>query len=95
MISFLARLKFAPGDSAEIDESLRILATASRQEPGCVSYIPHRVEDDPDTVLFYEQYQDEKALEAHQNSKHFKECFIGVLHQKIRERKIEKLVALI
>jgi quinol monooxygenase YgiN len=46
-------------------------------------------------VLFYEQYQDEKALEAHQNSKHFKECFAGALHQKIRESKIEKMVALI
>jgi quinol monooxygenase YgiN len=95
MISFLARLKFAPGDSAEIDESVRVLAAASRQEPGCINYIPHRMEDDPDTVLFYEQYQDEKALEAHQNSKHFKECFAGALHQKIRESKIEKMVALI
>jgi quinol monooxygenase YgiN len=95
MISFLARLKFAPGDSAEIDESVRVLATASRQEPGCINYIPHRMEDDPYTVLFYEQYQDEKALEAHQNSKHFKDCFAGGLHQKIQESKIEKLVALI
>ena len=95
MVSFVVRLKFASEDRADVVESLRALTLASRLEPGCVSYIPHRMEDDPDTVLFYEQYQDEKALEAHQNSKHFKECFAGALHQKIRERKIEKLVALI
>jgi len=50
MISFLVRLKFAEEDRAEVAESLRMLAAASRQEPGCVSYIPHHVEDDPDTV---------------------------------------------
>ncbi len=47
MISFAVRMKFAPEDRAEMAECLRALATASRQEPGCVSYIPHHVEDDP------------------------------------------------
>ena len=53
MISFLVRLKFAPEDRSDISEDLRLLATASRQEPGCASYIPHHVEGDPDTVLIY------------------------------------------
>jgi hypothetical protein len=53
MISFVVRLKFTPEDRAEIAETMRLLATASRQEPGCVTYIPHHVEDDPDTVLIY------------------------------------------
>lgn len=95
MISFVVRLKFAPEDRAEIAEIMRLLATASRQEPGCVTYIPHHVEDDPDTVLIYEQYQDANALAAHRASKHFKEHAIGGFYQRLRERNVENLVALV
>jgi quinol monooxygenase YgiN len=95
MISFAVRLKFASEDRAEVAESLRLLAEASRQEPGCVSYIPHHLEDDPDTVLIYEQYRDAKALGAHRESVHFKNHAVGGLFQKMRERSIENLVALV
>jgi quinol monooxygenase YgiN len=94
MVSFTVRLKFAPEDRADVVESLRLLATASRQEPGCVNYIPHRVEDDPDTVLIYEQYRDGDALAAHRASEHFKDHAVGGLYQKMRERSVENLVAL-
>jgi quinol monooxygenase YgiN len=94
MISFLVRLKFASEDRADVVETLRLLAAASRQEPGCVSYIPHRLEDDPDTVLIYEQYRDAAALDAHRASKHFKEHAVGGLFQKMRERSVENLAAL-
>jgi quinol monooxygenase YgiN len=68
MVSFIVRLRFAPEDRAEVAETLRLLAAASRQEPGCVSYIPHQVEGEPDTVLIYEQYRDAAAQDAHRDS---------------------------
>lgn len=95
MISFAVRLKFTPEDRAEIANILRLLAVASRQEPGCVSYIPHRLEGDPDTVFIYEQYQDAEAMEAHRQSAHFKKYAVGGLYQRMRERSREDLVALI
>jgi quinol monooxygenase YgiN len=95
MISFSVRLNFASEDRAEIAEILRSLATASRQEPGCLHYIPHYVEGNPDTVVIYEQYQDEKALAAHNESPHFKQYAVGGLYQKMRERYRQDLVALI
>jgi quinol monooxygenase YgiN len=95
MVSFAVRLRFTPEDRADVSETLRLLAAASRQEPGCVHYIPHRVEDDPDTVLIYEQYQDTTALAAHRESEHFKKHAVGGLYQKMKERSIENLVALI
>ena len=95
MISFLVRLKFASEDRDDIVECLRVLATASRLEPGCVSYIPHHVEDDPDTVLIYKQYRDTKALAAHRDSDHFKKHAVGGLYQKMLERSIENLIALV
>ena len=95
MISFTVRLKFATEERAEIAETLRLLAAASRQEPGCVSYIPHQVEDDPDTIVIYEQYRDAKALTAHRDSAHFKKLAVGGLYQRMRERAVENLTALV
>ncbi len=95
MVSFLVRMTFSPEDRADIAESLRALALASRQEPGCVSYIPHTVEGDPDTVLIYEQYRDSAAAEAHRQSAHFKQHAVGGLYQKMRDRSREDLCALV
>ncbi|MDR3751538.1 MAG: putative quinol monooxygenase [Terracidiphilus sp.] len=94
MVSFIVRLKFASEDRADMAETLRQLATASRQEPGCVNYVPHQLEDDPDTVIIFEQYRDEKALAAHRESEHFKVHAVGGLYQKMRERSVENLLAL-
>ena len=94
MVSFTVRLKFALEDRADIAETLRLLAEASRKEPGCVSYIPHQVEDDPDTVVIYEQYKDQQALAAHRASEHFNKLAVGGLYQKMRDRTVENLTAL-
>ena len=95
MVSFLVRMTFKPEDRQEIAEILRELTLASRQEPGCLVYIPHRVESEPDTVLIYEQYQDAAAADAHRASKHFNKYAVGGLYQRMRERSREDLVALI
>jgi quinol monooxygenase YgiN len=93
MISFTVRMKFKPEDRVEIQEALRALTEASRQEPGCATYIPHTLEADPDTVLIYEQYRDAAALEAHRASAHFKKHAIGGLYQRMLERAVDNLNA--
>ena len=93
MVSFTVRMSFDPGDREEVAETLRLLTLASQQEPGCVSYIAHFVEGDSATVLIYEQYADEAALDHHRNSPHFKQYAAGVLYQKTRNRQVENLTA--
>jgi quinol monooxygenase YgiN len=93
MISFTVRMKFKPEDRQEILEALRALTEASRLEPGCVTYVPHTVEADPDTVVIYEQYRDTAALEAHRASAHFKKYAVGSLYQRMLERAVENLSA--
>jgi len=95
MVSFTVRFKFPTEERAEIAETLRQLAEASRKEPGCLSYIPHQVESDPDTVVIYEQYRDHEALAAHRATAHFQKLAVGGLYQRMREREIENLNALI
>jgi quinol monooxygenase YgiN len=94
MISFTVRMKFAPEDREDIAEVLRLLTEESRKEPGCISFIPHRIEGDPDAVLIYEQYKDREAADAHRQSPHFTKYAVCGLYQKMLERSREDLVAL-
>ena len=93
MISFTVRMRFAPEDHASVHSILQNLGAASRQEPGCVNYVAHFVEGDPDTVLIYEQYLDADALEAHRASPHFEEYATNGLYRRVRERTLETLQA--
>ena len=93
MLSFTVRMRFSPEDHDEIRTILTSLTHASRLEPGCVSYIAHFIESDPSTVLIYEQYVDESALEAHRNTQHFADFAIAGLYQRMRERAVETLIA--
>ncbi len=93
MISFTVRMRFAPEDHDDIERILRELTRFSRHEPGCVSYIPHFIDGDANTVLIYEQYRDEAAVEAHRASPHFAQYAIGGLYQKMLERSVETLTA--
>jgi quinol monooxygenase YgiN len=91
-ISFLARMKFADEDRSEIQSMLAPLTEASRQEPGCITYVPHWVQGESSTLVIYEQYQDGEALEAHRASPHFQQYVVSGLFQKMREREIEDLI---
>jgi quinol monooxygenase YgiN len=94
MISFIVRMRFAQEDRGEIADILHELTAASRKEPGCASYIPHWVQGEPCTVLIYEQYNDQKAEDAHRQSPHFKKYAVAGLYQKMLERSREDLMAL-
>jgi quinol monooxygenase YgiN len=94
MISFTVRMTFRSEDRDEIHRILRELTRLSRQEEGCVSYVPHIIESNPDTILIYEQYKDEAAVESHRASKHFARYAVGGLYQKMLDRSMENLTAL-
>ena len=94
MISFTVRMTFRSTDRDEIVRILRELTRLSRQEDGCVSYIPHFVESSPDTVLIYEQYRNEAAVEHHRATPHFAKYAVGGLYQKMLERSLENLTAI-
>lgn len=95
MVSFTVRMRFRPESRAEIGAALRELTLASRQEPGCVSYVAHTLESDPDTVVIYEQYRDAAALDAHRHTPHFQRLADGVLYRHVVERAVENLQALV
>jgi quinol monooxygenase YgiN len=95
MVSFTVRMQFLQDDRDRVTEILRNLALASRKEPGCVTYVPHHVDGDPETVLIYEQYRDQAAVDAHRASPHFEQFAVGGLYQLMKERATETLDAII
>ena len=94
MITFAVRMRFASEDREKVQQAVRHLAEASRREPGCVTYVPTELADNPNTILIFEQYKDDAALEAHRASAHFRDHAIGGLYQWMRERNTEDLNAL-
>jgi quinol monooxygenase YgiN len=95
MVSFTVRMQFVKDDRDRVTEILRNLAIASRKEAGCVTYVPHHVDGDPETVLIYEQYADQQALDAHRASPHFKQYAVGGLYQLMKQRTTETLDSVI
>lgn len=95
MVSFTVRMRFRSEDRAEIAGMLQELARFSREEPGCVNYVPHAVESDPDIIVIYEQYRDDASAEAHRVTEHFARYAIAGLYQRMLERSVEMLSALV
>ena len=61
------------GYETAVSELFRQLQAASRKEPGCRLYQVHTHRNDPRRFFIYEQYDDDTALQAHRDSRHFQE----------------------
>jgi quinol monooxygenase YgiN len=61
------------GTEQKCREYIQILQEHSRKEPGCLMYIGHQSTENPRKFLFYEQYKDAAALDAHRAAPYFKQ----------------------
>jgi len=86
MIVLKVDMLVKPGTEAKCREYMEILQEHSRKEPGCLMYIGHQSIEDPRKFLFYEQYKDEAALQAHRDSSHFQQYVIGWLDKIMEHR---------
>ncbi len=82
MITILARLKIQPGKEAEGEKALSEMAAAvEANEPGALTYIFHRSQNDPTRIVLFEMYADGEAFDAHGQSPHmgqFRAAFASV-----------------
>lgn len=78
-----------PGNEDRVREILQQLGTASRQEPGVITYTTHVDPDNPRDFFIYEKYHDAGGLEAHQETPHFKqlvlETALPLLESRVRK----------
>lgn len=65
--------KAVKGREAELKAHLEEMVVQVRiHEPDCFEYILHQNSADTGEFLFYEQYRDQRAIDAHVRTPHFK-----------------------
>jgi quinol monooxygenase YgiN len=82
----VVRMKAKEGEEGRAAEIADELAAATRREAGCEAYVPCRDPEDPRSFLFYEQYSDKSAFEAHGASEHFQRLAVGGLFELMESR---------
>jgi quinol monooxygenase YgiN len=65
MLTFIAKLTVKAGQEAEFARIMQAAVPKVREEPGNQAYIFHRSQENPRVFMFYEEYDDQAALEAH------------------------------
>jgi quinol monooxygenase YgiN len=64
-------IKAAAGKGPELLAKLSALLEPSRSEPGCLQYLLHTDPEDPDKLMFYEAFANQKALDEHLAAPYF------------------------
>jgi autoinducer 2-degrading protein len=73
MIALLVQYTIRPGAEKQALEYIRKMQEHTRREPGCRLYVGHQSLEDPRRFCFYEQYDDQAALDAHRAAPYFRE----------------------
>lgn len=89
MIVLKVDMLVKPGTEEKCKEYIRIMQQHSRKEPGCLMYVGHQSIEDPRRFMFYEQYRDQAALQAHRNAPYFKQYVSGGLDPIMEQRSRE------
>jgi quinol monooxygenase YgiN len=72
-LSVIVRIKARPGKADELKAAIGGLVGPTRKEPGCVRYTFLQNNEDLNDFTLVEEWQDDKALESHFATKHFKD----------------------
>jgi len=64
-------IQASPGKGPELLKHLKGLLDPVRAEEGCLNYLLHTDPEDPDKLMFYEEFKDQEALDAHIAAPHF------------------------
>ncbi|GAY73861.1 putative quinol monooxygenase [Lentilactobacillus kosonis] len=71
-------LSVIPGKQAEYEAFINDLVSNSRQESGNISYNHFKAIDSDVNYEIIEHWQDEKAIDSHNNTPHFQHFLAGI-----------------
>jgi quinol monooxygenase YgiN len=72
MLIITAKVTIEKGKSDEFLDAYHWMKPKVLDDPGAIVYELHRSADDPDTFMFYEQYENREAFDYHLSTDHFK-----------------------
>ena len=73
MIVLVVNYRMKPGTEELTKQYMRKMQEHTRKEPGCRMYVGHQSLEEPRLFCFYEQYDDQAALDAHRSAPYFAE----------------------
>ena len=73
MITIVAKCKIKAGMAEEYKIAAKPLIEASQKEAGCIAYNLYEDIADPNVFAFIEHWEDQAAIDAHNNSEHVKQ----------------------
>ena len=73
MIVIAAMITTFDDQGEAFKKSFKLLAAKVRKDPGVISYVLHRMIDNPSKFFVFEQYEEEEAIKFHGSTPHFKE----------------------
>lgn len=93
MITIVAKINLKPGMKQAFIEATRGLIAGSRSEAGNISYDLYEEAGGADVMCFIENWRDAAAIEAHNNSPHFKE-WIRIKTELVETGEVVKYIKL-
>lgn len=75
----VARLSIKAEKVDKFLQAAEKIVNETRKEDGCKTYVLYKSSFKPENeFIFYEEYQNQKALDFHNNSEHLKEFFAAI-----------------
>jgi quinol monooxygenase YgiN len=70
-IQLVAYLVAKPSKEDDLVAALLAIVPTVQQEPGCIAYVPHVSREHSGTIVMYEVWEDQAALDAHAQGANF------------------------
>lgn len=87
-IHVFAKWQVKEGQVDVVLKLLEVVARKSTEEKGNLFYNIHQSNSDHQTILLYEGYTDEKALDEHRNSEHFRNLVMESIVPLLEHREV-------
>jgi quinol monooxygenase YgiN len=88
-LQVIARHRIAAGKEEEAMALYQQVASATRREPGNISFAVYRSLDDERDIVLLERYASTAALDEHRESAHFNDLVVGRLAPRLESRSHE------
>ncbi|MDQ7818531.1 MAG: putative quinol monooxygenase [Melioribacteraceae bacterium] len=92
LLTIIAKFKLKSDSLDKAKHELLKMVEPTYKEKGCIDYIFYQDLGDPSVLLLYENWESKEDLDAHMNSKHFKDCFATI--EGLYELEVHKLTQL-
>lgn len=84
----IAKWQVKEGQVDTVLELLKTVVSESTKEAGNLFYKIHQGKQDVNTLVLYEGYVDDAAVDAHRQSAHFQEVVVGKIVPLLENREV-------